>query len=1683
MAWKRATPRWQAALVIVFTSGTSVLAPPLSPAHAATLHGPSDVEIRGTVFADLDADHVADTTHESCEKLPTQGPLNHACADVTVFLDQNRNGKPGGSEPRTRTDDHGQFVLSGLTPDTYTVCEVVPSGFFSSAPCLAPVHSDRILDLHDAFGNFRDSPIPSTNGGYYGCFGPNEAGGAESVLNRVPGGRHWTFARVDPEWVPINRSSHFITFSAIATDFEGADFSNSDAFFWNFGDGTTGTGPVVGHGYRDEGDYDVTLRVVAETAGGTITRAIHVGPQPIVAEFLFSPSPWDSPGNSLHPFAKAGEPVTFTAAVLDRAAPYSIHWDFGDGTTADPPPGSGLTTAHTYNFTPQDVSPSSYQFYTVTMTVKDPDGLSTTATHSIGVVLPNRPPGTHRIGNTVDFAWQVGSEFPKEPPTILEGTVPTSAVRFRFDDQRVKVIDANGNGAWDRGEWIVVDANRNGTYDTGEPVLPGGISSNFPPLPSNGAPLLDDGRIRFVNGSDFVQNPKLSGFINGQLGVDPTIKYVDTNQSGAWDLGETIVFDDGRSPGIYDLGERITAGTAPLPGTPLARDDKVAFAFPEPLVDPSTGIIVGHSNVWWDKANDTNPERDRPLIFDNNGDSKYTPGQLGGDRAIGDDLSWHLGEPLVVDANANGMFDAGEAAILAAPPRVGTLLLKENANSEAPSEVAETDTPWTHATHDKTQFVVPDAGYRHLLSETVDPGGVLRPHEFIEAEWDSASDMTLRGGSDDANDLTWGAMPQYVWPSAGDRVWMEGHWVFDCGHGAGQTDAANDDYSSEMHPPRAVVTFRLNRPLGNIPFVDSPYTFPVPDLPVTGLAGVPVTEADAFISGNGSGVTDQCAAATRGMFLTDETIPKLVFSDCNDLFPFSVTNPTGHSGPVFPVNDRNYVFDVYPPGTDYTQREPNGAFVVHPPTRDGSGSDVSLQARIVDRTREIPAHACGGTDTSGCRSVRPLLCPVDVATPPPTQQETRCPAAPEHPTRLRVILPFAGSDANVFANTILVGWDDVPQGACPAIGPLAPATTPDAGRTGCAMSRTFEIRLHEFRVIRNGEGALDGDWRVFVNVGGEWRYVSGLPFEHSADCSNGDSLAQDAGVKDRVGDDDGNADGDCFRFDNHPWTVRVQDGTPIHVALGGFESDEIDQAVCRRGTCDPVFPTGVTAACGLDVGSCMNDRIGTFEFDLNPPDYTAPGLIHVGPAPVEEAPTEEYEAQFTVRELTNPPPPTSTITVGTPKNRSTTGESCSGTGQTFVTSATPITIAPAGVVGSNDSLAVQYRFRWQGGPLPIGRANVLPVHWLHSGFSLTGRPVTVSLNRPNSPDGTYVAQFSAQRATSVPGGVLVTDTEPRHTCNLILDNTSPAIAVTQPASADYVHSATLVLNYAVKDGMGAGVAKVTALLDGSGTLAGHGLASAQSIKLLTELDLGPHTFVIGAVDKLGNASSMSATFTIIVTPHSIQDDVTRFVDAGKITGGLDTDLLAILRRAASARADGSCRRANILYERFIHRVQAQSGRHIDPTAADIVTTDARYLIDHCPSAGQAPGRAPRTYKVKRGDSLYKIAETRLGDGNRWPEIFVLNRAQIRHRDRITPGRVFTLPVTPPQPAPRLYKVRCGDTLSRIAERQFGDASRWREIFRLNRDIITDPNRITPGQVLVISRPSSESLGPPADGCS
>jgi LysM repeat protein len=55
----------------------------------------------------------------------------------------------------------------------------------------------------------------------------------------------------------------------------------------------------------------------------------------------------------------------------------------------------------------------------------------------------------------------------------------------------------------------------------------------------------------------------------------------------------------------------------------------------------------------------------------------------------------------------------------------------------------------------------------------------------------------------------------------------------------------------------------------------------------------------------------------------------------------------------------------------------------------------------------------------------------------------------------------------------------------------------------------------------------------------------------------------------------------------------------------------------------------------------------------------------------------------------------------------------------------------------------------------------------------------------------------------------------------------------------------------------------------------------------------------------------------------------------------------------------------------------------------------------------------------------------------------------------------------PSSGGQTYTVQSGDTLSKIAKQFYGDANAYMNIFNANRDKLNDPNKISPGQQLVI----------------
>lgn len=126
-------------------------------------------------------------------------------------------------------------------------------------------------------------------------------------------------------------------------------------------------------------------------------------------------------------------------------------------------------------------------------------------------------------------------------------------------------------------------------------------------------------------------------------------------------------------------------------------------------------------------------------------------------------------------------------------------------------------------------------------------------------------------------------------------------------------------------------------------------------------------------------------------------------------------------------------------------------------------------------------------------------------------------------------------------------------------------------------------------------------------------------------------------------------------------------------------------------------------------------------------------------------------------------------------------------------------------------------------------------------------------------------------------------------------------------------------------------------------------------------------------------------------------------------------------------------------------------------------------------------QGPKTvdHAVKPGESLWSIAEDHFGDGARYKEIAELNRDLLGTQPIfLEPGWVLKLPALDAAPV-HGYTVQPNDTLSDIAHDKLGDADRWPEIYKASTAItqpggvhLTDPDVIDVGWKLNI--PATET---------
>ncbi len=150
-----------------------------------------------------------------------------------------------------------------------------------------------------------------------------------------------------------------------------------------------------------------------------------------------------------------------------------------------------------------------------------------------------------------------------------------------------------------------------------------------------------------------------------------------------------------------------------------------------------------------------------------------------------------------------------------------------------------------------------------------------------------------------------------------------------------------------------------------------------------------------------------------------------------------------------------------------------------------------------------------------------------------------------------------------------------------------------------------------------------------------------------------------------------------------------------------------------------------------------------------------------------------------------------------------------------------------------------------------------------------------------------------------------------------------------------------------------------------------------------------------------------------------------------------------------------------------------------------VATPARSIETSTPSLSAA-----QTYTVKAGDNFWTIAQAVYGDGSYYKLIEQANPGVNPNNLRI--GQELRLPARSEGASPvrsqggrnssdsalgaRQYRVQKNDSLHRIAQKLYGDGSRWQEIYQLNRQTIgSDPAKLKLGMVLQLpEEPTSVS---------
>jgi nucleoid-associated protein YgaU len=163
-----------------------------------------------------------------------------------------------------------------------------------------------------------------------------------------------------------------------------------------------------------------------------------------------------------------------------------------------------------------------------------------------------------------------------------------------------------------------------------------------------------------------------------------------------------------------------------------------------------------------------------------------------------------------------------------------------------------------------------------------------------------------------------------------------------------------------------------------------------------------------------------------------------------------------------------------------------------------------------------------------------------------------------------------------------------------------------------------------------------------------------------------------------------------------------------------------------------------------------------------------------------------------------------------------------------------------------------------------------------------------------------------------------------------------------------------------------------------------------------------------------------------------------------------------------------------------------------------------HVVQNIPSVEEAvipiPEEEPQTssytasaepvyYKVQSNDNLFKIARKHYGDGKKWVKIFEANRDIMPDSNSLYIDQLLLIPDVSVEKKSNVgflaqvsgrvdkerpvnvdtHTVKAGDTLYRIAEEYYDDASVWTKILEANEDTLEDEGSLIKGQILILPR--------------